>query len=264
MHHFDKNRLVRCYLGASREDRRPNRLTGFDPHDDFPIATLRPNDPERPYHGPYPIVNCALNLNTGSELAKQERPGASSVFTPGFCGFDPPHSKEDLAVTRRTDDLSAEGYRATPGYMEEAGPGLGTAMAISGAGINPSSGRYTSKPVAFLTSILSLRLGWWLGNPRREAPSARPGPSRTWSPPAAATSSSAIRKPTRHSAPKAWAARFANAAPISEWKSPSTRSPSGSLTAAVARTAWWAPSPTRRPKPDTRPRPAAARAHPRR
>src|ERR1035441_7566769 len=60
--------------------------------------------------------------------------------------------------------------------MEAAGPGLGTAMAISGAGINPSSGRYTSKPVAFLTSILSLRLGWWLGNPRREAPSARPGP----------------------------------------------------------------------------------------
>ena len=176
MHHFDKNRLVRCYLGASHEDRRPNRLTGFDPHDDFPIATLRPNDPERPYHGPYPIVNCALNLNTGSELAKQERHGASFVFTPGFCGFDPPHSKEDLAVTRRTDDLSAEGYRATPGYMEAAGPCLGTAIAISGAAANPNAGYHTSAPLAFLMTILNVRLGWWLGNPRREAPSARPGP----------------------------------------------------------------------------------------
>src|ERR1035437_1449698 len=127
MHHFYKNRLVRCYLGASREDRQPNRLTGFDPHDDFPISTLLPSDPLS-YRGPFPIVNCALNLNTGSELAKQERRGASFVFTPRYCGFDPPHSKEDRAVTGRTDDLKAEGYRATPGYMEPAGPGLGTAV----------------------------------------------------------------------------------------------------------------------------------------
>jgi hypothetical protein len=176
MHHFYKNRLVRCYLGASREERKPNRLTGFDPHDDFPIGSLLPSDPERPYRGPYPIVNCALNLNTGSELAKQERRGASFVFTPRFCGFDPPHSKEDRAVTRRTGDLSAEGYRATPGYMEAAGPCLGTAIAISGAAANPNAGYHTSAPLAFLMTILNVRLGWWLGNPRREAPSARPGP----------------------------------------------------------------------------------------
>src|ERR1039458_8035544 len=116
MHHFYKNRLVRCYLGASREERQPNRLTGFDPHDDFPIATLLPSDP-RSYRGPYPIVNCALNLNTGSELAKQERRGVKTK--------DAPHSKEDRAVTGRTDYLKAEGYRAAPGYMEPAGPGLG-------------------------------------------------------------------------------------------------------------------------------------------
>jgi len=176
MHHFYKNRLVRCYLGASREDRRPNRLTGFDPHDDFPIATLLPSDPQHPYRGPYPIVNCALNLNTGSELAKQERRGASFVFTPRYCGFDPPHSREDRDVTRRTADLNAEGYRATPGYMEAAGPCLGTAIAISGAAANPNAGYHTSAPLASLMTILNVRLGWWLGNPRRTAPSARPGP----------------------------------------------------------------------------------------
>ena len=176
MHHFYKNRLVRCYLGASREDRQPNRLTGFDSHDDFPISTLLPSDPEYPYRGPYPIVNCALNLNTGSELAKQERRGASFVFTPRYCGFDPPHSKEDRAVTERTGDLNAFGYRATPGYMEPAGPGLGTAIAISGAAANPNAGYHTSAPLAFLMTILNVRLGWWLGNPRRDGPSARPGP----------------------------------------------------------------------------------------
>ena len=176
MHHFYKNRLVRCYLGASHENRKPNRLTGFDPHDDFPIATLLPSDPLLSYRGPYPIVNCALNLNTGSELAKQERRGASFVFTPRYCGFDPPHSKEDRAVTHRTGDLNAEGYRATPGYMEPPGPGLGTAIAISGAAANPNAGYHTSAPLAFLMTILNVRLGWWLGNPRRDAPSARPGP----------------------------------------------------------------------------------------
>jgi hypothetical protein len=176
MHHFYKNRLVRCYLGASREDRQPNRLTGFDPHDDFPISTLLPSDPELSYRGPYPIINCALNLNTGSELAKQERRGASFVFTPRYCGFDPPHSKEDRAVTARTGDLNAEGYRATPGYMEPRGPGLGTAVAISGAAANPNAGYHTSAPLAFLMTILNVRLGWWLGNPRRDGPSARPGP----------------------------------------------------------------------------------------
>jgi hypothetical protein len=176
MHHFYKNRLVRCYLGASNEHRKPNRLTGFDPHDDFPISTLLPSDPVRPYRGPYPIVNCALNLNTGSELAKQERRGASFVFTPRYCGFDPPHSKEDRAVTARTGDLNSEGYRATPGYMEPVGPGLGTAVAISGAAANPNAGYHTSAPLAFLMTILNVRLGWWLGNPRRDGPSARPGP----------------------------------------------------------------------------------------
>ncbi len=177
MHHFYKNRLVRCYLGAGRSgDRKPNRLTGFDPFDDFAIAKLLPSDPQISYRGPYPIVNCALNLNTGSELAKLERRGASFVFTPRYCGFDPPHSREDRAVTANTGDLNPEGYRATPGYMEPAGPGIGTAMAISGAAANPNSGYHTSAPLAFLMTILNVRLGWWLGNPRRDIPSARPGP----------------------------------------------------------------------------------------
>ncbi|MEO8593603.1 MAG: hypothetical protein ABI759_09790 [Candidatus Solibacter sp.] len=176
MHHFYKNRLVRCYLGAGRHQRLPNRLTGFDPHDDFPIAALVPSHPVVPYRGPYPIVNCALNLNTGSELAKQERRATSFVFTPRYCGFDPPYSREDQAAASSSSDLKTEGYRATAGYMEPAGPGLGTAMAISGAAANPNSGYHTSAPLAFLMTILNVRLGWWLGNPRRDTPSARPGP----------------------------------------------------------------------------------------
>jgi hypothetical protein len=174
MHHFYKNRLVRCYLGAGRADiRRPNSLTGFDPADDFAIASMLP---AAGYLGPYPLVNCALNLNTGSELAQQERRGASFVFTPRYCGFEPSHSRDDLDAVARDHSLNAEGYRPTPGYMYPDGPNVGTAMAISGAAANPNSGYHTSAPLAFLMTILNVRLGWWLGNPRRDGPSARPGP----------------------------------------------------------------------------------------
>src|ERR1039457_3712391 len=95
MHHFFKNRLVRCYLGAGNaRDRCPNRFTGFDSKDDLPIAELTPSSSKK-YLGPYAIVNTTLNLNAGSELAQQERKAASFVFTPKYCGFDRPHSRED-------------------------------------------------------------------------------------------------------------------------------------------------------------------------
>ena len=43
LHNFYKNRLVRCYLGATQErKRKPNPLTGFDPQDDFPLSELIP------------------------------------------------------------------------------------------------------------------------------------------------------------------------------------------------------------------------------
>jgi hypothetical protein len=205
LHHFYKNRLVRCYLGAGRAQyRQPNPFTGFDPHDDLPIAALRAKKLEdqratepceqtpkkfEPYLGPYPIVNTALNLTAGSELATQERKAASFIFSPLYSGFDPPHSREDDLETERLslkDTLKAEGYRETRCYMYPAtsveegaaigGPGIGTAMGISGAAANPNDGYHTSGPMAFLMTIFDVRLGWWVGNPRRKRPSARPGP----------------------------------------------------------------------------------------
>jgi len=222
MHHFYKNRLVRCYLGAGRaEERRPNPFTGFDSRDDLGIATLvadpaqadeglkppklaeeqksaaetmprkisravsnmvqkaqRPvkkvKAPAMPYFGPYAIVNTALNLNTGSELAQQERRASSFIFSPLYCGFDPPSSREDEG---HSASLKDHGYRRTKCYMyPDDGPAIGTAMGISGAAANPNWGYHTSGPMAFLLTIFNVRLGWWLGNPRKDGPSRRPGP----------------------------------------------------------------------------------------
>jgi hypothetical protein len=174
MHHFYKNRLVRCYLGAgSALHRRPDLLTGFDSKDDFKLSSLRAgSDPS--YLGPYPIVNCALNLNTGSELATAERKASSFVFTPKVCGFEPQRSKAD--EEQLDTKLEPEGYRDTLHYMMDKGPDLGTTTAISGAAANPNCGYHTSTPLAFLLTIMDVRLGWWVGNPRRKAQSRRPGP----------------------------------------------------------------------------------------
>jgi hypothetical protein len=170
MHNFYKNRLVRCYLGASNSAlRHPNAYTGFDPKDDLLLAHLKPASR---YYGPYAILNAALNLNAGSELAQQERKAASFVFTPAYCGFSPSRAKE---ITLDSG-FSPYGYRETKGYSHPDGLHIGTAMAISGAAANPSSGHTTSAAMAFLLTVFDARLGWWLGNPRHDAASKLPGP----------------------------------------------------------------------------------------
>jgi hypothetical protein len=175
IHHFYKNRLVRCYLGASRStDRKADWFTGFDPNDDLRLADLdnvRRTD-TKPYPGPYPLVNCALNLVGGQDLAWQERKATSFVFTPKHCGYD-----LDRAVLTKAPGFRSEAYVPTSAYYRDGeGPLLGMAMAISGAAANPNMGRATSPALAFLMTVFNVRLGWWIGNPRHRSGAALPGP----------------------------------------------------------------------------------------
>lgn len=179
MHLFYRNRLIRAFLGASNRRRRAHPFTGFDPGDDLPLARLAPGRPgdretEHPggYDGPYPLLNIALNLVAGTELAWQERKAASFVFAPLYSGFDV-HQSPDGEAPAREGRLAADGFRPTDGYLQTSeGITLGTAMAISGAAASPSMGAGTTPPMAFLLTVFNVRLGWWLGNPRHE---------RTWS-----------------------------------------------------------------------------------
>ena len=196
MHHFYKNRLVRCYLGASRDQRadRPERVpdpfTGFDPADDLKLAYLRVrpsgndgakraakvrDNPEDAlsYVGPLPIVNTALNLVSGDDLAWQERRAQSFVFTPFYSGYDYRHRG---AVESRH---APYGFRQTAFYgYPPFGVGLGTAVAISGAAASPNMGYHSSPPAAFLMTMFNARLGWWMGNPRDKHNWLRSGPRR--------------------------------------------------------------------------------------
>jgi hypothetical protein len=177
MHHFYKNRLVRCFLGASHMERRPNPFTGFDEDDDLPISEFVPAEgPNAAYAGPYPIVNAALNFTAGQQLAWQERKAASFVFTPLFCGFEAPPETGNHGG-RRGAALRLFGYRRTREYAyPPSGIHYGTAVAISGAAVNPNQGYHSSPAIAFLLTVFDVRLGWWLGNPRRDETARKSSP----------------------------------------------------------------------------------------
>ncbi len=251
LHGLYRNRLVRGYLGASRDDRVPNAFSGFDPTDNLSMDRLRPeafwpstfisvavNGPsivlpaaglgiqpatrnavtaaaaapgnaeldrearellsedlnraidtlnlapagQRPqsvanrvelekrfpgafqpmatHQRPLHVVGTTLNLVAGDNLAWQERKGATFAISPLFSGSP------------------LVGYRCTRLYGGPSGVSLGTAVAISGAAASPNMGYNSSPALSFLLTLFNVRLGWWLGNPKKSTYGNR-NPSNT-------------------------------------------------------------------------------------
>ena len=172
LHMLYRNRLARCYIGAANARlRNPNAFTGLDPEDDIELGELsltkaklaENGDPswDKDRSGPYPIINCALNLVGGRELAWQQRKAASFVFTPRYCGYDFPDLPPGYCSTGPGESGQPPGYASSRGPVMLAG-----AMAISGAAASPNMGYHTSPAAAFLMTLFNVRLGWWIGNPR--------------------------------------------------------------------------------------------------
>jgi hypothetical protein len=173
LHNFYRNRLTRCYLGASRmappSVRKPHPFTGFDSADDIPLEGLAKRTSangevftQRPYH----ILNTALNLSSGENLAWQQRKAGSFFFSPLYCGFELPQTSDSKLPTK--------GFVSTADYMRhqrkagttgDCGPMLGTVVAISGAAASPTWGFHTDPGVAFLLTLFNVRLGRWCPNP---------------------------------------------------------------------------------------------------
>jgi hypothetical protein len=163
MHYLYRNRLVRCYLGASNRERVPNPFTGFDVNDDIHLAELIS---ENSYEGPLPIFGAALNLVHGKDLAWQERKAESFAMTPHFSGFDVWFERSPRPGQLDAPGLDDYGYRPTGKYAYPEGFFIGTAMAISGAAASPNMGFHSSPALGFLMTVFNVRLGWWVGNPR--------------------------------------------------------------------------------------------------
>jgi hypothetical protein len=165
LHGFYRNRLTRCYLGATRVGqnqpvqivRKPHPFTGFDFGDDLPLSVLL-------HQRPFPIVNAAMNLTGGEDLAWQTRRAASFAFTPRHTGFEFWSSDGDcVSAYRLTEEYAANqfAFLNVPGGIE-----LGNVVATSGAAANPNMGYHSSAALSALMSVFNVRLGRWCGNPR--------------------------------------------------------------------------------------------------
>jgi hypothetical protein len=163
LHDLYALRLVRCYLGASNVRRRADPLINLDSSDDLKLSDLqdlseklteREHKEER-YDGPLVIINGALNRKVGelvpgqeaASLAFQDRKAESFFFTPYFTG------------------AISTGFVPTHSFANDVR--LGTAMAISGAAVSPNMGFHSSPAVTAFLTVFNMRLGAWLGNPRK-------------------------------------------------------------------------------------------------
>jgi len=202
MYAFYRNRLARCYQGASVIDRAPDHFTGFSKDDrEVRLGDLRvplPNEmaicspwilrptngrspgpePEpiehedlrpaggrkRSYLGPIPIFCCTANFTSGEDLAQQERKGASFAYTAINSGYDIPWTGVDRG--RKERELFYNGFRDTLDLGHPAGPSLADVCAVSGAAASSLSGYRTTPALAFLMTFFNARLGVWKRNTR--------------------------------------------------------------------------------------------------
>ncbi len=174
-----RNRLVRCYLGATHERRTENPFSGLDCRDDLFLSSLRSS---QSYSGPLPILNSTLNLVNSRELAWQERKAESFPMTPFRCGFDTWIEQANLErdYQREKDEahISKYAYRMTEQYAyKDGGFFVGTAMSISGAAASPNMGYHSTPSLAILMTFFNVRLGFWAGNPRNNDTWFLPGPT---------------------------------------------------------------------------------------
>jgi hypothetical protein len=151
LHAMYRGRLVRSYLGASNNQRRPNPFINFDPSDNFLMkdAPASPTDDAaaKEWRAPLHIVNMALNLVASKNLAWQQR------------------KAESFTVSALQSGSFRVGYQPTSNYGGFHGLSLGTAMGISGAAASPNMGYHSNAVLALVMTFFNARLGWWLPNP---------------------------------------------------------------------------------------------------
>jgi hypothetical protein len=116
---------------------------------------------QAPNRRPYHLLNANLVLSDSLTAKYRGRGGDNFLLSPLYCGSD------------------ATGWRRSSAYMKKLGGRRGgltlaTAMAVSGAALNPNAGNsgrgVTRNPwVSILYTLLNLRLGYWVVNPCKEA-----------------------------------------------------------------------------------------------
>ncbi len=114
------------------------------------IGDAETSDPDE-YRAPYHLINCNVVLDSSPKPKFRGRGGDSFILSPKYCGSN------------------ATGWAPTENFMN-GHMNLPTAMAISGAAVNPGTGvggeGVTRQPLlSMLMGLLNIRLGYWAANP---------------------------------------------------------------------------------------------------
>lgn len=137
-HHFYRDRLSRAYLFRIDND-------GAVKHNDTQkLSDLNTEGSAAPYH----LINVMLNLQGVKVPSLRGRVSDFFIFSKCFTGS----TRTGFLETKRMEQC-------------DDGLDLGTAMAISGAAASPNMGATTVKSLAFILTLLNIRLGYWLPNP---------------------------------------------------------------------------------------------------
>lgn len=102
---------------------------------------------------PYHLINATVNLPSSKSPVLRDRKGDFFVFSKLWSGS------------------SAVEYTATEKWRANGRPvDLATAMAISGAAASPQMGLGSFPTLSALMTLLNIRLGFWIANPKRGEP----------------------------------------------------------------------------------------------
>lgn len=156
MQRYYRDRLMEAFMPDL--DRALTQKGGPAPAADTqPLSAII--DPSAPV-GPYLIINSSLPLSSSRNRRRRLRSGDSFILSPLYCGS------------------SATGWRGTGSFMKN-GLTLPTAAAISGTVSHRRRGMggigFARNPlVSMLMTILNLRMGYWIPNPRSSDQARRP------------------------------------------------------------------------------------------
>ena len=103
---------------------------------------------------PYHLINANLVLPGSRSEKYRIRYGDSFIFSPLFVGSNATHWAKTSTVKGNERSITPSG-RTT----------AATAMAISGAAVDPNTGETLSMPLRIVMTLLNVRLGYWLLRP---------------------------------------------------------------------------------------------------
>jgi hypothetical protein len=156
LHYFYRDRLAETYL-----------QTFAPPPDGARVEVSRRDDSEMPLtellgkrrdapgqrgnacvtSAPYHLLMAALNLTASRDMTRRDRKSDYFVFSKLYCGSE------------------STGYMTTDGYRSGETK-LARAMTISGAAASSAAGAQTFLAQSFALTLLGVRLGQWMENPR--------------------------------------------------------------------------------------------------